>query len=429
MTSRPAPPSDARLAGEGVTFTDVYSQSPKTDALGTLTLLTSLYPSVHGVELWAEREAGARLNPAGCTPWAEILKERRLRHRASRAARRSTRCAASTRASTSTREWQQRRARRWLGRHRWQRFFVFYHTYDVHDPYLPPDEYIRLFDPDYRGRVLDAIHRLRNGGRDERAAWESISRRFWTASTGATPATCASSSACTMRIRRMDTETIRPLLDRSTSSVSRATRWWSSPSTTTRRSRARAVPARRPLRRHGARGARAALAGAAARGLRIASRVRLIDVHADHPGAASACPRRRRCRGRACTSCTTPTQPATEGAVSEYSDGRLYESLAAGAGSATSSTGRRAPLRPRPRSADGRTCSRPAPEGRQRCGGAGALRAGTARAHGYPLSGRAGTIAPSDETRAGCARSGTWSEAGIFRGKHRRPLVPDGRSR
>src|SRR3989454_4494114 len=40
-----SPVIDARLADEGVTFTDVYSQSPKTTP-SHMTLLTSLYPSV-----------------------------------------------------------------------------------------------------------------------------------------------------------------------------------------------------------------------------------------------------------------------------------------------------------------------------------------------------------------------------------------------
>src|SRR3989442_10991059 len=172
-----SPTIDARLAGEGVTFSDVYSQSPKTTP-SHMTLFTSLYPSVHGVELWENGKPAHVLNPAVHT-LAEVLKN----------------AGYSTAAFTGgaqidpvrgfdhgfdlyTVSGQQRRARRWLGRHRWQRFFVFYHTYDVHYPYLPPDEYIRLFDPAYRGRVLDAIHRLRAAGGMSVAAWAGISRRF-----------------------------------------------------------------------------------------------------------------------------------------------------------------------------------------------------------------------------------------------------------
>src|SRR5207249_10698345 len=67
-----SPTIDARLAGEGVTFTDVYSQSPKTTP-SHMTLLTSLYPSVHGVELWQNGKPAHVLNPAVHT-LAEFLK-------------------------------------------------------------------------------------------------------------------------------------------------------------------------------------------------------------------------------------------------------------------------------------------------------------------------------------------------------------------
>src|SRR2546428_12278928 len=67
-----SPTIDARLAGEGVTFTDVYSQSPKTTP-SHMTLLTSLYPSVHGVELWQNGKPAHVLNPAVHT-LAEVLK-------------------------------------------------------------------------------------------------------------------------------------------------------------------------------------------------------------------------------------------------------------------------------------------------------------------------------------------------------------------
>src|SRR5256712_5407210 len=171
------PTIDARLAGEGVTFTDVYSQSPKTTP-SHMTLLTSLYPSVHGVELWQNGKPAHVLNPAVHT-LAEVLKNAGYATAAFTGGAEVDPARGFDQGfDLYTVSGQQRRARRWLGRHRWQRFFVFYHTYDVHDPYLPPDEYIRLFDPDYRGRVLDAVHRLRAEGGMSVAAWEGISRRL-----------------------------------------------------------------------------------------------------------------------------------------------------------------------------------------------------------------------------------------------------------
>ncbi len=327
-----SPSIDARLAGEGVTFTDVYSQSPKTTP-SHMTLLTSLYPSVHGVELWQNGKPAHVLNPAVHT-LAEILKNAGYATAAFTGGAQIDPVRGFDQGfDLYTVSGQQRRARRWLGRHRWQRFFVFYHTYDVHDPYLPPDEYIRLFDPDYRGRVLDAIHRLRAAGGMSVAAWEGISRRFWDSVDRSDPRDVRFVERLyDAGIRRMDTETIRPLLDRldqlglardtlvvftsdhgeafgehgqfqhddlyaATVRVPLVLRW----------------PGRLPA------------------GLRIASRVRLIDVMPTilELLGVSAPPS---LQGQSLTPLLHDAyaSPATEGAVSEYSDGRLYESLRRG---------------------------------------------------------------------------------------------------
>ena len=327
-----SPTIDARLAGEGVTFTDVYSQSPKTTP-SHMTLLTSLYPSVHGVELWQNGKPAHVLNPAVHT-LAEILKNAGYATAAFTGGAQIDPVRGFDQGfDLYTVSGQQRRARRWLGRHRWQRFFVFYHTYDVHDPYLPPDEYIRLFDPDYRGRVLDAIHRLRAAGGMSVAAWEGVSRRFWDSVDRSDPRDVRFVERLyDAGIRRMDTETIRPLLDRldqlglardtlvvftsdhgeafgehvqfqhedlyaGTLHVPLVLRW----------------PGRLPA------------------GLRIASRVRLIDVMPTilELLGVSAPPS---LQGQSLTPLLHDAyaSPATEGAVSEYSDGRLYESLRRG---------------------------------------------------------------------------------------------------
>jgi len=327
-----SPSIDARLAGEGVTFTDVYSQSPKTTP-SHMTLLTSLYPSVHGVELWQNGKPAHVLNPAVHT-LAEILKNAGYATAAFTGGAQVDPVRGFDQGfDLYTVSGQQRRARRWLGRHRWQRFFVFYHTYEVHDPYLPPDEYIRLFDPDYRGRVLDAIHRLRAEGGMSVAAWAGISRRFWDSVDRSDPRDVRFVERLyDAGIRRMDTETIRPLLDRldqlglardtlvvftsdhgeafgehgqfqhddlyaGTLRVPLVLRW----------------PGRLPA------------------GLRIGSRVRLIDVMPTilELLGVSAPPS---LQGQSVTALLHDAygSPAAEGAVSEYGDGRLYESLRRG---------------------------------------------------------------------------------------------------
>ncbi|MCC6847854.1 MAG: sulfatase [Deltaproteobacteria bacterium] len=49
-----------------------------------------------------------------------------------------------------------RAAKAWLTRHADQRFFLFLHTFQVHDPYAPPAKYASLFPTDDQGRALGA---------------------------------------------------------------------------------------------------------------------------------------------------------------------------------------------------------------------------------------------------------------------------------
>jgi arylsulfatase A-like enzyme len=45
----------------------------------------------------------------------------------------------------------------WLRRHKDQRFFLFFHTYQVHAPYSPPPPYDELFYPEYSGHLENEI--------------------------------------------------------------------------------------------------------------------------------------------------------------------------------------------------------------------------------------------------------------------------------
>jgi arylsulfatase A-like enzyme len=49
----------------------------------------------------------------------------------------------------------------WLGTLDDRPFFLFLHLWDVHYDYIPPDEYARLFDPDYKG-TLTGQHMMSN---------------------------------------------------------------------------------------------------------------------------------------------------------------------------------------------------------------------------------------------------------------------------
>lgn len=47
-------------------------------------------------------------------------------------------------------------AKAWLARHADRRFFLFLHTFQVHDPYAPPPAYAKLFPKDANGAPIDA---------------------------------------------------------------------------------------------------------------------------------------------------------------------------------------------------------------------------------------------------------------------------------
>ena len=395
-----SPTIDARLAGEGVTFTDAYSQSPKTTP-SHMTLLTSLYPSVHGVELWENGKPAHVLNPAVHT-LAEVLENAGYATAAFTGGAQIDPARGFDQGfDLYTVGGQRRRALRWLGRHRWERFFVFYHTYDVHDPYLPPDEYIRLFDPDYRGRVLDAVHRLRAQGGMSVPAWEGISRRFWDSVDRNDPRDVRFVERLyDAGIRRMDGETIRPLLDRldqlglgrdtlvvftsdhgeafgehgqfqhddlyaGTLRVPLVLRW----------------PGRLPA------------------GLRIGSRGRLIDVMPTilELLGVSAPPS---LQGRSLTPLLHDAYagPGVEGAVSEYSDARVYESLRRGGLSyiVDGPEERLFDLLRDPGERQNVLATRPAEAAAMRATLEGWRR--NCRALALLLGPRGGTIAPSDET-------------------------------
>ena len=177
-----SPVIDRRLAAEGVTFEEVYSQSPKTTP-SHMTLLTSLYPSVHGIEMWQEGTPGRVLNPRVHT-LAEVLKDAGYATAAFTGGANLDRSRGFNQGFDVYKHNDQlARARRWLGAHRGRKFFLFFHTYAVHDPYVPPPDLVAAFAPDYRGPVLDALARLRAG----KGGWWDRHRLFWKSVDAANP--------------------------------------------------------------------------------------------------------------------------------------------------------------------------------------------------------------------------------------------------
>ena len=107
---------------------------------------------------------------------------------------------------------QLRRAREWLRDKAGRSFFLFFHTYQVHDPYAPPPELIPLFDQEYgQGPILDVVRRIRAGGA---GGWEHGHRAFWDAVDEANPRDVQFiSHLYDAGIRHMDDGTLTALLD------------------------------------------------------------------------------------------------------------------------------------------------------------------------------------------------------------------------
>ncbi|HJQ83450.1 MAG TPA: sulfatase, partial [Candidatus Binatia bacterium] len=206
-----SPEIDRRLAGEGVVFERCWSQSPKTTP-SHMTLLTSLYPPVHGIELWEDTTPGAVLNPRVRT-LADVLENAGYATAAFTGGAHVHRSRGFGQGFDVYKHGQElARALAWLDAHPRRKFFLFFHTYQVHDPYLPPEELIARFAPNADGPILAAVRRLRGGAG---AGWEAGHRLFWAAVDPQSPGDTATVSRLyDAGIRHMDATTMAPLLDR-----------------------------------------------------------------------------------------------------------------------------------------------------------------------------------------------------------------------
>ena len=170
-----SPAVDRRLAGEGVLFEQCFSQSPKTTP-SHMTLLTSLYPPVHGVEMWEDATARPSLNPAVRT-LAEVLKNAGYATAGFTAGAHVHRSRGFGDGFDVYKHGNQvSRAVEWMQAHRGRKFFVFFHTYQVHDPYVPPKALIARFVPGFDGPVREVVDRLRAG---QEGGWEEAHKVFW----------------------------------------------------------------------------------------------------------------------------------------------------------------------------------------------------------------------------------------------------------
>ncbi len=156
--ARPTSPVLDRLAGEGVLFRDCVGQASWTK-VATPSLLTSLYPSSHGIRNFNDRL------PASATTLAEVYREAgyaTLSFSSILFTGRFTNLhqgfeevheggSLPDRESSKTAREYVDRLLPWLRAHRDLPFFVFLHVTDPHDPYRPNPPYDTMWgDPAHR---------------------------------------------------------------------------------------------------------------------------------------------------------------------------------------------------------------------------------------------------------------------------------------
>lgn len=184
--ARGTSPHIDRVAAEGVVFEDCYSNSPKT-ASSHMSLFTSLPPSAHGVTN-ASARLGIRVREVGAN-------RRTLPQVLHASGYRATGYAAGANLNPQmgfARGFEGRFASRnedvadlveralplsVLARTRDEPFFWFLHTYQVHGPYLPPDEYRARFAPEPVGRAGELMEAMR--GLTHAQAWGRMHAGLW----------------------------------------------------------------------------------------------------------------------------------------------------------------------------------------------------------------------------------------------------------
>jgi arylsulfatase A-like enzyme len=206
---RETSPSVDRLASEGILFEEAYSQSPKT-ASSHMTIMTGVYPEAHGVRNWEEKGRGKRgekgKGKRGKKGRGKRGENRRLSEEIPtlatvlrRAGYRTVGYAGGGNVAGGLGFNQgfqiYRRVKgagpvfktaaaaleeltRPTGTAGHTPFFLFIHTFETHDPYVPPQPYADLYaDPDYDGRIVSSRLKLRLLSRG--GDWGARHKAYW----------------------------------------------------------------------------------------------------------------------------------------------------------------------------------------------------------------------------------------------------------
>ena len=175
---RDTSPNLDRYATNAIVFENAYSTAPKTPE-SHMSMFTSLYPSVHLVfTIRARSKLHVLDDEIRILP--EILKENGYTTVGFHGGGFVDGKLGFSRGFDEYRRGWQQSAEEWLWRNGTKsKFFLFYHTYRVHDPYMPKSPYDRRFDPDYNGPIVHDLEALtKMAGSKE---WIDYSTTFWKA--------------------------------------------------------------------------------------------------------------------------------------------------------------------------------------------------------------------------------------------------------
>ncbi|MBN1268176.1 MAG: sulfatase [Kiritimatiellae bacterium] len=189
-----------------IVFSRAYSHSPKTTC-SHMTMFTALYPTVHDIHMFDLRR--------GAVPYRLDEKIKTL---AEHLAARGFYNAAFSGGGHVSAEYgfdrgfedryniddRWKRVAQWIKEHHRRKFFLFLHTYAVHDPYLPPEPYYSMFNPGYQGGIKPV------GALD----WHHQSAVFWKNVDEDSPEDIKQLNALyDGAVRFMDEKMMKPLLD------------------------------------------------------------------------------------------------------------------------------------------------------------------------------------------------------------------------
>ncbi|MDP8234748.1 MAG: sulfatase [Candidatus Erginobacter occultus] len=185
---RPTSENIDRLAEEGVLFENAFSASPWTTP-SHMSIMTGYYPRVHNVYMWGRDARGiysGKVLSGNIPTLAEILKEHGYTNVAfTGGANVAGKIGFARGFEIYDEDSDTDAAVEWLRENADRRFFMFYHTYFTHSPYLPAPPYDSKYDPSYSGEIPSRVELMKEMGMEKndlwQGLWQALHNRYWSA--------------------------------------------------------------------------------------------------------------------------------------------------------------------------------------------------------------------------------------------------------